>query len=331
MARSRPSVLVAAVAFAAVLVATVGGAPGAEAAVAPWAEPPAAAPAARTAVAAVEAAATDAAGVSLPTPSSRGWLKDAWKSIKKGVRDAGRAIAKPFKQIGKVVSKAFKDASKAISKAARDAGRAVEKAVRDAGRAIKKAGKDAAKFVSRSIKELGRILSPSKILAKAAKKWAAAAAAAAAAADQAASESDANQALADLTASADSLQIVMAETTTLLTLEAGSLKHMLSKLSKPLSSLMQRRVGLSRDFAVSTLAQGEATAITTRDFIEETKTKTVHDLVTSAAKLPASTVLQELATKAELLLASLVDREVDLAIGIEQVSLLLQDANALLA
>ena len=191
----------------------------------------------------------------------------------------------------------------------------MEKAVRDSGRAIKKAGKDAAKSVSRSVKELGRILGPSKKLAEEANKWSAAAAAAAEAADQAASESGGNKALADLTASADITKILMAETETLLTLEAGSLTDMLGKLSKPLSSLMKSRVRLSRDFAVSTLAQGEATVIETRDFIEKTKTA-VHKLVTSDAKLPASTVLQKLASKAELVLASLVDREVDLAIAL---------------
>jgi len=328
MARTRPSVLGAAVALAAVvIVATVGGAPAVDAAVAPWVAPPAAA---LRAAAGVGSAATDAAEVSLPTPTSRGFFKKTWKKIKKGVRDAGRAIAKPVKEAGKAVSTVFKKASKAISNAARDAGRAVEKAVRDAGRAIEKAGKDAAKFVSRSLKELKTILAPSKKRGEAAQQQAEAAAAAAAAADQAAAEREASQALVDLTAGADGVMKVMAETTTLLDSEAGALTGLLGGLSKPVSSLMKSRVTYSRDYAVDTLAHGEATAIEARNFIKTIKT-TVQDLVAGATKLPASKTLQEVATKAELVLASLVAREVDIAIAIESVSRVVQDANALLA
>eukprot|EP00168_Porphyra_purpurea_P005996 TRINITY_DN171_c0_g1_i6.p5 TRINITY_DN171_c0_g1~~TRINITY_DN171_c0_g1_i6.p5 ORF type:complete len:127 (+),score=48.89 TRINITY_DN171_c0_g1_i6:760-1140(+) len=122
---------------------------------------------------------------------------------------------------------------------------------------------------------------------------------------------------------------VMGETTTLLDLEARTLTGALGTLSKPLTSLMQRRVLFSRDLAVDTLAHGEATAVEARAFIKSTQT-TVKELVAGAAKLPASEALQEVATKAELVLASLVTHEVDLAIVIEKVSLAVQNANALL-
>lgn len=149
-----------AIAAAVAAVATLLGAPAADAAVAPRsiaAAPVEAASAAATTAAALPAASPE---VYLPT-TSRGWFKKQFKSIKKTVKKVGKAVEKAATNVRKGIVRAAEDvgtwakkAAKAVAKATRDAARAAAKAVKRAGDAAAKAARDASRAVAKAAKDV---------------------------------------------------------------------------------------------------------------------------------------------------------------------------------
>jgi len=341
---------------AAVVAAAVGGRPAVGTAVAP-----------RSAIASVAAAlppsvvpvgVADAVDVALPSPTGRSfksWVRRNIKSIKKDLKKAGTIISRPFREAGREIRRSYDGAAKAVAKAVREAGREVRRAAKDAANAVREAGRDVRKFVKKRAEEVKAVIDhiidlfdrgeeeaedAEEAAEEAEKKRQEAeddedakekaADEAAAAARQKVSEEAAAKSLKSTTDGRDEFQMLNEDAIEESKNKANDLRDRVKRLSKPLNRSQRKFLKRARDEALEVLGNAQNVADKYVDVVAKAKISTGR-IQRSAIKIPRSKPLATYAVKAQKLLETMVDTELDLSSAMTQLRKEVDRAKEMLA